>query len=59
MAMDGTVTFCVGGSFFTTLRDTLTKEPSSRLSLIARGTLPCTQDAQGVYFIDRDPKARP
>ena len=57
--MDGTVTFCVGGSFFTTLLDTLAKEPGCRPLLIARGSLPATRDAQGVYFIDRDPKVWP
>lgn len=45
--MDGTViTFNVGGSFFTTTRETLFKEPSSRLAYIARGTIPCVRDSQ-------------
>ena len=51
--LEGTVTFCVGGSFFTTQRETLMKEPASRLSLMVRGLLPSSQDAQGVYFVDR------
>jgi hypothetical protein len=32
---------------------TLEREPSSRLSLLARGILPGLKDAQGAYFIDR------
>ncbi len=45
-AVSPTVTFCVGGQFFTTLRDTLLKEPSCRLALMARGVIPSTKDAQ-------------
>jgi hypothetical protein len=54
--MESTVTFCVGGSFFTTTRDTLLKEPGCKLALIARGVMPTTSDREGVFFIDRDPK---
>lgn len=53
MTLAGTVTFCVGGSFFTTQRATLMKEPASRLALMVKGLLPASQDAQGVYFVDR------
>ena len=56
VSSSSSVTFCVGGSFFTTLNETLAKEPSCRLSMMARGTLPCTKDIQGVILIDRDPK---
>lgn len=48
-----TVTFNVGGNFFTTSRDTVLKEPSSKLALIVRGVLSCTQDSQSVFFLDR------
>lgn len=51
-----TVTFNVGGTFYTTIKETILKEPASRLSLIVRGVLPCVKDEQGVFFIDRDPK---
>lgn len=54
--MQGTATFCVGGQFFTTSRDTLNQEPGCRLALVLRGVLPAQVDSQGVFFIDRDPK---
>lgn len=51
-----TVTFNVGGTYYTTVKETVLKEPASRLSLLVRGVLPCVKDEQGVYFMDRDPK---
>lgn len=54
--MEPAVTFNVGGTPFTTVRETLLKEASSRLALIARGAVPALRDPSGVYFIDRDPK---
>ena len=29
------------------------KDPASRLALMVKGLLPASQDAQGVYFVDR------
>ena len=54
--MDPAVSFNVGGTLFTTVRETLLKEAGSRLALMARGAIPSVRDAMGVYFIDRDPK---
>lgn len=50
------LTFSVGGVHFSTARDTLLKEPTSRLALIARGILPAARDDEGTVFLDRDPK---
>lgn len=50
------VTFTVSGQRFTTAKDTLFKEPSSRLALLARGALPCVKDDTGAIFLDRDSK---
>lgn len=50
------VTFNVAGQRFTTSRDTLLKEPSSRLSMLVRGVLPCIKDDAGAIFLDRDSK---
>ncbi len=48
----------VGGSpVFTTTRETLMREPTSRLAMIVRGLLPCPRDdTTGAFFVDRDPK---
>lgn len=53
MVLATTATFNIGGKFYTTQKETLLKSPSCRLALIVRGVLPCIQDEQGVYFIDR------
>ncbi|KAG2501605.1 hypothetical protein HYH03_000110 [Edaphochlamys debaryana] len=50
------ISFNVGGQLFTTLRETLLREASSRLALIARGTYPCPRDGLGHFLLDRDPK---
>jgi hypothetical protein len=49
-------TFNVAGQRFTTNRDTLLKEPSSRLAMLVRGVLPCIKDDAGAVFLDRDSK---
>lgn len=46
----------VGGVLHTTTRETLMREPSSRLALMARGVLPCPTGPDGSLFIDRSPK---
>jgi hypothetical protein len=46
----------VGGVPHTTARETLMREPSSRLALMARGILPCPTGADGAMFIDRSPR---
>lgn len=56
MADNGVTTFSVGGTLFTTSRETLFREPSSRLALIAKNAVPCVKDTNGAYFIDRDGK---
>jgi hypothetical protein len=50
------VTLCVGGTRFVCNRDTLLREPASRLALVARGVLPAQRDAAGVLFVYRDPR---
>jgi len=50
------VTFNVAGYRFTTTKDTLLKEPASRLALLVRGVLPCIKDDTGAFFQDRDAK---
>lgn len=50
------VTFNVAGHPFTTSRDTLLKEPASRLALMVRGVIPCSKDDTGAIFLDRDAK---
>jgi hypothetical protein len=50
------VTFNVAGQRFTTSRDTLLKEPSSRLALLVRNVLPSIKDDSGAIFLDRDSK---
>jgi hypothetical protein len=51
-----TVNFSVGGSTYTTIRETILKEPASRLGLLIRGVLPAVRDESGTYFVDRDPR---
>ncbi|WIA08123.1 hypothetical protein OEZ85_007581 [Tetradesmus obliquus] len=48
--------FNVAGHRFTTSKDTILKEPASRLALIARGVLPANRDEAGCIFLDRDPR---
>lgn len=48
------VTLNVGGCLFSTTRDTVLREPASRLALIVRGILPSPRDEQGNIFLDRD-----
>lgn len=48
------VIFNVAGQRFTTSSQTLLKEPSSRLALLARGVLPSIKDDTGAIFLDRD-----
>jgi len=50
------VNFNLGGKYFTTTKDTVLREPSSRLALVVRGILPSTKDNTDAYFIDRDAK---
>lgn len=50
------VCFNVAGQRFTTTRETILKEPASRLALMARGVLPVSKDESGAIFIDRDAK---
>lgn len=47
------VTFNVAGQRFTTSKDTLLKEPASRLAMLARGVLPAMKDDSGAIFLDR------
>jgi hypothetical protein len=57
MASPQFVHLSVGGVLHTTARDTLMREPSSRLALMARGVLPCPTTADGAaLFIDRSPR---
>lgn len=57
LSMDSCMlTLNVGGSPFCTLRETLLREPSSRIALLVRGILPASRDACGNMFIDRDPR---
>ena len=54
--MSATVVFCVGGQQYSTIRETILKEPASRLGLLIRGVLPAVKDEAGTYFVDRDPR---
>jgi hypothetical protein len=54
--MSATVVFCVGGQQYSTIRETILKEPASRLGLLIRGVLPAVRDEVGTYFVDRDPR---
>jgi hypothetical protein len=50
------VSFNISGVQFRTLRETVLKEPTSRLALLVRGVLPANLDTSGAIFIDRDAK---
>ena len=54
--MTSFVNFNISGVQFITLRDTVLKEPTSRLALLVRGVLPSNLDKDGAIFIDRDAK---
>ena len=52
--MEDVLELNVGGSYFTTTRSTLCKEPASTLARMFAGDLaPSQVDKQGRYFIDR------
>lgn len=46
----------VAGCYFTTARETVLREPASKLALQVRGVLPTLKDDAGHVFIDRDPR---
>lgn len=46
----------VAGCHFTTARETVLREPASKLALQVRGVLPTLKDDAGHVFIDRDPR---
>lgn len=46
----------VAGCYFTTARETVLREPASKLALQVRGVLPTLKDEAGHVFIDRDPR---
>lgn len=46
----------VGSMPHTTARDTLLREPASRLALLVRGVLPAQAAPDGSLFLDRSPK---
>lgn len=46
----------VAGCYFTTARETILREPASKLALQLRGVLPTLKDDAGHVFIDRDPR---
>eukprot|EP00879_Flechtneria_rotunda_P020592 GHRR01021668.1.p1 GENE.GHRR01021668.1~~GHRR01021668.1.p1 ORF type:complete len:426 (+),score=90.43 GHRR01021668.1:69-1346(+) len=48
------VSFNVAGNRFITSKDTVLREPASRLALLARGVLPISMDETGAIFLDRD-----
>jgi hypothetical protein len=50
------VNFNVSGTRFTTFKETVLREPASRLALLVREVLPVQKDEQGAIFIDRDAK---
>lgn len=50
------ICFNVAGNRFTTTKETILREPASRLALIARGVLPVNRDDTGAIFLDRDAK---
>lgn len=54
--MSGFVQLNVGGVLHTTSRETLLREPSSRLALMARGVLPCPAAQDGTLLLDRSPR---
>ena len=49
------VSLNVGGKLYQTLRSTISKYPDSLLNLILSSKVPAEIDANGAYFIDRDP----
>lgn len=49
----------IGGTIFHTTRSTLLKEPGSMLEAMFSGIFPLHPDADGSFFIDRDPKHFP
>ncbi|XP_067411761.1 BTB/POZ domain-containing protein KCTD11 [Emydura macquarii macquarii] len=53
----GPVTLNVGGKFYSTTLETLTRFPDSMLGAMFRGPRPACTDRHGHYFIDRDGKA--
>uniref|UniRef100_A0A452GNI4 Potassium channel tetramerisation-type BTB domain-containing protein n=1 Tax=Gopherus agassizii TaxID=38772 RepID=A0A452GNI4_9SAUR len=53
----GPVTLNVGGTFYSTTLETLTRFPDSMLGAMFRGPRPARTDRRGHYFIDRDGKA--
>lgn len=52
----GPVTLNVGGKFYSTTFETLTRFPDSMLGAMFRGPRPALTDSSGNYFIDRDGK---
>ncbi|XP_060111842.1 BTB/POZ domain-containing protein KCTD11 [Heteronotia binoei] len=52
----GPVTLNVGGKFYSTTFETLTRFPDSMLGAMFRGPHPALTDSRGNYFIDRDGK---
>ncbi|XP_039355843.1 BTB/POZ domain-containing protein KCTD11 isoform X2 [Mauremys reevesii] len=53
----GPVTLNVGGTFYSTTLETLTRFPDSMLGAMFRGPRPARTDRRGHYVIDRDGKA--
>ncbi|TFJ97428.1 BTB/POZ domain-containing protein KCTD11 [Platysternon megacephalum] len=53
----GPVTLNVGGKFYSTTLETLTRFPDSMLGAMFRGPRPARADRRGHFFIDRDGKA--
>ncbi|XP_015275822.1 PREDICTED: BTB/POZ domain-containing protein KCTD11 [Gekko japonicus] len=56
MRAGGPVTLNVGGKFYSTTFETLTRFPDSMLGAMFRGPRPALTDSNGNYFIDRDGK---
>ncbi|XP_054851156.1 BTB/POZ domain-containing protein KCTD11 isoform X2 [Eublepharis macularius] len=52
----GPITLNVGGKFYSTTFETLTRFPDSMLGAMFRGPRPALTDSSGNYFIDRDGK---
>eukprot|EP00494_Astrolonche_serrata_P021187 UN21423 len=49
------VGFNVGGKIFVSTKSTLKKAPGSMLAAVCSGRFSGDRDAQGCWFIDRDP----
>ena len=49
-----TIKLNIGGHYFTTTRETLTKDPNSRLASMLSGTLDLKPAEDGAFFFDRD-----